>query len=236
VGDRDVWDPKAEEWAAKIGDEGDENRRYQSDPVLWRLAGDVRGLRVLDLGCGTGYLTLKLAARGGKAIGVDVSPKMIQVAKRRAAAKGVRLDLRVDDAAALATVPAGSIDLVLSNYVLMDATDLDGCVRSAARVLVPRGRAIFIFSHPCFPLEPRPSYFEEHSYQESWGPFSTPFVVHHRPLSRYVGAFLAAGFGIETIEEPVVPKPCPPALDPARFEKARHKPWSIAFALRKAGP
>ena len=52
------WDAKAEEWAIQVGDEGDMNRRYQSDPVLWRMLGEVSGLTVLDAGCGTGYLAI----------------------------------------------------------------------------------------------------------------------------------------------------------------------------------
>ena len=236
MSDREAWDPKAEEWEGRIGDDGDDNRRYQSDPVLWRLAGEVRGLRVLDHGCGTGYLTLKLAARGAKVIGIDVSPKMIEVARRRASAKGVKLDFRVDTSATLASIPSGTIDLVVSNYVLMDGEDLDGSVRSLARVLAPGGRAVLIFSHPCFEAGLPGEYFDELTYEEAWGPFKTKFVVHHRPLSRYVSAFLAAGLGIEALEEPVVPRPCPPALDPARFARMRARPWSIAFALRKSGP
>lgn len=234
--ERSVWDPKAEEWAARIGDEGDDNRRYQSDPVLWRLAGDVKGLRVLDAGCGSGYLTLKLAARNAKAVGVDISPRMIEVARRRAASRGARVEYRVDDASKLATVPAGSIDLVVSNYVLMDANDLDGCAAAFARVLAPRGRAVCVFSHPCFETCLPGPYFEEQQYEDRWGGFSGPFVVYHRPLSRYFAAFLAAGFAIEAFEEPVVPTPTPPELDPGRAAKFRQLPYSVALLLRKAGP
>lgn len=49
------WDDKAQAWNAWVGEEGDENRRKASDPVLWRFIGDkVEGATVLDAGCGTG--------------------------------------------------------------------------------------------------------------------------------------------------------------------------------------
>ena len=53
---RDFWNSVAEDWRIQVGDEGDTNRPLNSDPVLWAFACDVRGLEVLDAGCGTGYL------------------------------------------------------------------------------------------------------------------------------------------------------------------------------------
>ena len=78
----ECWDQKAQEWDGWIGKEGDFNRRYNTDPVLWRFLGDVSGLAVLDAGCGTGYLCNKLAQKGARVTGVDFSPRMIEVAKR----------------------------------------------------------------------------------------------------------------------------------------------------------
>lgn len=57
---RDFWDRVADDWQIQVGDDGDSNRILNSDPVLWEFAGDVRGLIVLDAGCGTGYLSKKL--------------------------------------------------------------------------------------------------------------------------------------------------------------------------------
>ncbi len=51
---REFWNGVAEDWRIQVGDEGDANRRLNSDPVLWAFAGDVGGLEVLDAGCGTG--------------------------------------------------------------------------------------------------------------------------------------------------------------------------------------
>ena len=144
------WDAKAEEWAIQVGDEGDMNRRYQSDPVLWRMLGEVSGLTVLDAGCGTGYLAIAMARRGAQVIGVDWSPRMIAIARERAGALGVEVDLRVDSCSELATVADASVDAIVSNYVLMDLPDLEGAVASFHRVLREGGHAVAVFSHPCF--------------------------------------------------------------------------------------
>ena len=63
---REFWNRVADDWQIQVGSDGDANRRLNSDPVLWKFVGDVRGLRVLDAGCGTGYLSIKLAKHGIK--------------------------------------------------------------------------------------------------------------------------------------------------------------------------
>jgi 2-polyprenyl-3-methyl-5-hydroxy-6-metoxy-1,4-benzoquinol methylase len=73
---RDFWNRVAEDWRIQIGDDGDANRRLNSDPVLWAFAGEVRGLKVLDAGCGTGYLSNKLIERGALVTGIDFSERV----------------------------------------------------------------------------------------------------------------------------------------------------------------
>ncbi|MBS1912910.1 MAG: methyltransferase domain-containing protein [Bacteroidetes bacterium] len=244
------WDAKAEEWHRQVGAEGDANRRLNSDPVLWRMLGDVAGLDVLDAGCGTGYLLLKLMEKGARAVGVDVSAGMAAVARRDAAARGADADVRVADCAALNGIGDASIDRVVSNYVLMDLPDMRGAVREFHRVLRPNGSAVLIFSHPCFSPPDngfsrlpdgravfrwgRP-YFDEYEYREEWGHFTSPFICYHRPLSEYWRAFTGTGFEIVEFCEPTV-EPVPGAeIDPQTLNRLRMMPNSVAFHLRKPG-
>jgi 2-polyprenyl-3-methyl-5-hydroxy-6-metoxy-1,4-benzoquinol methylase len=81
---RDFWDRVAADWGLQVGEDGDRNRILNSDPVLWAFAGDVVGRRVLDAGCGTGYLTRQLAQRGAAVVGVDFSERMIENARQGA--------------------------------------------------------------------------------------------------------------------------------------------------------
>src|SRR5215470_13063506 len=144
---RQSWNLLAEDWRVQVGADGDSNRRLNSDPVLWELAGDVRGLAVLDAGCGTGYLSAKLRDRGALVTGVDFAGRMVEIARARSPG----IDFRVDSCTELATCQDATFDLVVANYVLMDTPDLGAVMRAFHRVLKPDGAAVLVFSHPCFP-------------------------------------------------------------------------------------
>lgn len=238
----EFWEQVAGDWEVQVGEEGDLNRRLNSDPVLWRLAGDVNGLCVLDAGCGTGYLSRKLAASGARVVGVDFSPKMIAIAR----AASPDIDFRVDSCSELTTLRGDSIDLIVSNYVLMDTPDLDAAMHAFSRVLHSGGIAVLIFSHPCFPQGSargegeRCEYFWGHSYFEErkridppWGHFTSEFIWFHRPLSHYFRAFAKAGFGIVEFDEPHVTRERYHLAGSAGLlEKFTTRPMSVAFKLQ----
>ena len=243
---QDFWNSIADDWQIQVGDDGDENRRLNSDPVLWKFAGDVRGLRVLDAGCGTGYLMKKLHDRGARVTGVDFSERMLTVARKL----NPSIDFRMDSCAELRTCRDEEFDLIVSNYVLMDVEDLEGCVNAFARVLKPRGTAVTVFSHPCFPQGAaripqadscRVAYRWDFSYFERrrcidppWSHFKTEFIWFHRPLSDYWDAFSAAGFSVEKFAEPrLTEETSHLARDECARTQNATRPYSVAFHLRK---
>jgi ubiquinone/menaquinone biosynthesis C-methylase UbiE len=131
------WNEQAEDWNQYIGDEGDSNRRETSDSYLWKHIGNVDDKVVLDAGCGNGYLTIKLAleTQAKRIIGVDLSSNMVQIAKgnvnRRITRDEVhqKVEVHHDSVTELKTIEDNSIDLIISNYVLMDTPDLDSVLK-----------------------------------------------------------------------------------------------------------
>lgn len=236
------WTAKAAEWHRQVGLDGDRNRRHNSDPVLWRLLGDVAGQDVLDAGCGTGYLARKLHLQGARVTAVDVAEGMVAHTRELL---GDAVQARVDDASALATVPDASMDAVVSNYVLMDLEDLPGAARAMARVLRPGGRAIVVVLHPCFVNEDGPErlgdgtvryawrqpYLDPRHITEEWGHFTTPFHRFHRPLQDYIGAFLGAGLRLTALEEPAAEDR--EGMTEAEVEQARWTPFSVVMGWVK---
>src|ERR1051325_10268135 len=104
---RNFWERVADDWLIQVGSTGDRNRILNSDPVLWSFAGDVSGRKVLDAGCGTGYLTKQLSDRGALVTGIDFSERMIAISR----VQFPHIDFRVDSCSELRTVRDASFDI-----------------------------------------------------------------------------------------------------------------------------
>ncbi|MBI2833164.1 MAG: ubiquinone/menaquinone biosynthesis methyltransferase [Acidobacteria bacterium] len=106
--------------------------------------------RVLDLACGTGDLTLAAATRGARVVGLDITPRMIQLARRKPDAAGV--PFLVGDMTALPFGDA-SFDVVTTGYGLRNVPALDSALGEIYRVLRPGGRFLSLdFDRPRNPL------------------------------------------------------------------------------------
>src|SRR5262249_51637012 len=107
------------------------------------LVGDVRGQRLLDVGCGAGYFSRLMAEAGADVTGVDISPNMIAEARVVGGA-----NYEVADAEALPFSPA-SFDIATSCMALQDMPHPDLALRSVHAVLRPGGRFVASIEHPC---------------------------------------------------------------------------------------
>src|SRR4051794_27782550 len=112
--------------------------------ALLAALGDVRGKRILDMGSGEGELSIALVDRGAIVTGVDISPGMVEVARRRLEAfrPGADAQFRVADATDM-PFEDGEFDLVVGKWVLHHL-DVERGAREIGRLLAPGGRALFI--------------------------------------------------------------------------------------------
>jgi ubiquinone/menaquinone biosynthesis C-methylase UbiE len=109
----------------------------------WRMffteeLGDEK-LRVLDVGVGTGFLSLPLAELGHDVVGVDLSEGMLSAARKKAKERGLNLDLRIGDAEAL-DLEDECFDAVISRWVLWTLPNPEKAVREWRRVVNPGGK------------------------------------------------------------------------------------------------
>jgi demethylmenaquinone methyltransferase/2-methoxy-6-polyprenyl-1,4-benzoquinol methylase len=121
----------------------------------------------LDLACGTGDLTRRLARRypRGSVLGLDLTPRMIELARARGGAPAIRFE-RGD--LGRTGLPSAAFDVITGGYALRNAADLDEALAEVFRLLKPGGTAAFLdFSRPAA----RGAAAVEHALLKTWGGF-----------------------------------------------------------------
>ena len=118
---------------------------------LIAMAGPLECRRVLDLACGTGDLALLASAAGADVTALDITPRMIALARLKARQRGARARFLVGDMTAL-PLPDACLDVVTTGYGLRNVPDLDAALREIHRVLKPGGRLLSLdFNRPSWP-------------------------------------------------------------------------------------
>ena len=146
---------------------------------LVAMAGPLQCRRVLDLACGTGDIALLASASGGDVTALDITPRMIALARVKARTRGLRARFLVGDMTAL-PLPDRCVDVVTTGYGLRNVPDLDAALREIHRVLKPGGRLLSLdFNRPSWaPL--RSAY---HAYLTAVG--SVLGLALHRDADTY---------------------------------------------------
>lgn len=180
-----------------------------------RLLGDVRGLRVLEVGGGAAQCGRWLVTQGASVASFDISAGQLRHGSDLNARTGVRVSLVQADAEAF-PFAGSAFDIVFTSFGAIGfVQDSAGLMREAARVLRPGGRWVFSWSHPmrwAFPddgseagLTVSQSYFDRTPYVES-GPDGFPnYVEHHRTIGDRVREIAAAGLRLVDVIEPEWP-------------------------------
>lgn len=230
---RDAYEALAERYAALIDDKA-HNAHYER-PAMLALLPDVAGRRVLDAGCGPGVYTAWLVEHGADVLALDVSPKMVALARQRV---GAAADIRQADLnKPLDFLDAGSFDLVLAPLVPDYVRDWGRLFGAFSRALRPRGLFVFSGGHPMydFRFSKTGRYFDTEIVATPWygfggDPVTVPFF--RRPLSAAFDALWAAGFVVERVVEPR-PTPTFKEKEPDDYEKLMKQPGFICIRARK---
>jgi ubiquinone/menaquinone biosynthesis C-methylase UbiE len=210
----DQWDNAAESWVDFVRKGKDYYRDELNNPAFFSLLGSVDGQLVLDLACGEGYNTRKLARKGAVVTGVDFSQKLIDLAKTEEARYRLNIDYRWSDAARLKEFSADYFDLVTCFMALQDIENYEKAISEVCRVLKAKGRFVFSIPHPCFEMiaedgnriSANEKYFgvaEDHIHwkmERLLKPFET--TSFHRTLTDYSNVLYDNGFLIKRFVEP----------------------------------
>jgi SAM-dependent methyltransferase len=184
------------------------------------LLGDLRGRRVLELGCGGAQCSIAFAKQGATAIGVDFSSEQLAFARRLCDREEVRVELRFGDLADLAFLRADSIDLVFSAYAFGYVEDLNRVFRQVHRVLKVGSPLVFSLPHPAYdmidddrqsPLTIGRSYFEKAPIDYEVGGIA--FTDYHHTVGDLYMALLRASYRVDLILEPEPNRDAPRSQD-----------------------
>jgi SAM-dependent methyltransferase len=229
----EAYERMAEAFAAQI--DAKPHNAYYERPATLSLLPAVKGKRVLDAGCGPGVYSQWLADRGADVIAVDVSPTMIELAKKRVGDKATFRQAELGKA--LDFIRDEEIDIVLSALAMDYVEDWGIVFQEFMRVLVPTGHLVFSAGHPFadFLRYRSENYFKTERVEMEWTGFGTPVVVpsYRRSLGSVLNPMLKAGFRLETLIEP---RPTEEfrKVDPEGFDDLSRRPGFICIRARKA--
>jgi malonyl-CoA O-methyltransferase len=191
------------------------------EPHVARLLGDVRGLSVLDVGCGTGRHAIRLAAQGARVTGVDFSAGMLRKARQKPAAGNVTF-VEHDITKSLPFAPA-AFDRVISCLVLDHIPDLRAFFRELRRVCRGVGFVVTSVMHPAMELKGVQARFQD---MQS-GLEVRPASFSHQ-ISDYVMAAMNAGLQLVELSEHSVDN----TLVTQSHRAEKHLGWPLLLVMK----
>ena len=208
-------------------------------PTAERLLALQPGERVLDIACGNGLTSRRMAALGAGVVAIDFSEQMLKRAHSRTTTERSRIQYSAIDATdydALLSLGQNSFDAALCNMALFDMAEIVPLMRALRQLLRPGGRFVFSVLHPCFN---NPHIVQVGELEERNGAFvsvysvkvcaymsptvtpgiampgqPTPHLYFHRSLSELLRAGFEAGLLLDALEEQAFPPEHPAGSSP----------------------
>jgi len=181
-------------------------------PALEAMLPEVRGTKVVDLGCGYGWFCRNMREQGAaQVLGLDISAKMLE--KARSMTADDNIEYRREDLDNL-TLPAETYSLAYSSLALHYLQNLSGLFDQVYQSLVPGGHFVFSAEHPIFTAPAQPGWLTTTSGQKTWPVdgyqregervtnwFAEGVIKQHRKLATYINLLIKSGFIITQVDE-----------------------------------
>ena len=247
---RRYWNGMADQWVA-AGE-----RSWASDEPHWGiwqlpesdlglLPPDMSGLRAIELGCGTGYVSSWMARRGASVVGIDISSEQLATARRLASEHGLELTL-IEGSAEAVPEPDASFDFAISEYGAAIWCDPYVWLPEAARLLRPGGGLVFLGNHPLAMVcatddgattdeRLNRGWFDLHRIDWRDVESDPGGIEFNLPISGWVRLFQGSGFEIEDYLELRAPEEADGQKFTIPATWARRFPSEQVWKLRRAG-
>ncbi|MFX1483364.1 MAG: class I SAM-dependent methyltransferase [Promethearchaeota archaeon] len=204
------WDEVAYDYHRSVGDTGDSYHRTYVNPVVFGILGDIKGLSILDLACGQGYLSRILAKKGAKVIGIDISEKMLEIAQDSERDHPLGVKYLLCSSSDMSKVPSSSMDWIVSTFGFHDIKEIEPTIDECSRVLKDGGKLVFAIPHPftyAHRVQDEEGYYLKMRHYMSIREIPHPkykdseVVAFHRPLSFYFERLFSVGFQMTAFRE-----------------------------------
>jgi len=191
---------------------------YLCRPYILEELGEIKNLRVADIGCGEGYLSRILASKGAKVTSLDISEGLINKATEKEAKERLGIDYSVGSALDLTKFKSQDFDLAISSLVYGHFTksDVDKAISETNSILKLGGRFVLAVPHPfMYICKPKSGWitfdYDSLAYSDTAQPNITLFTGDKRSfkiparthkIESYINGLLKNGFSLEHIVEP----------------------------------
>jgi SAM-dependent methyltransferase len=222
------YDSIADAYAAGI-DAAPYNALYER-PAMLSLLPEVAGARVLDAGCGAGWYTEQLLARGAHVTAIDESAALVRHTRQRV---GDAADVRVHDLSQpLSCAEDASFDGIVSALVLHYLRDWSAPLAEFRRILKPGGWLLFSTHHPAADAALfHPDRYLDVEPVEDWWEWVGAVHFFRRPLCEIINPLADAGFAIERLVEPI-PTDAFRQAKPESYERILRQPNFLIIQAR----
>jgi ubiquinone/menaquinone biosynthesis C-methylase UbiE len=238
---RDAWEKNAAYWDSYMG-EGNHYVEVLLWPAIERFIELNAGDKILDVACGNGLTSRRLAQMGANVIAFDFSEGMIQHAIERSQEHMKQIEYLVLDGTdedALINLGENEFDTALCNMALFDMAEIDPLFRALSRLLKEGGRFVFSILHPHYNSSMVARVSEQADTEGdrvtvyclkvfgyktattsrglALSDQPVPQVYFHRSLQDVLNSGFEQGFVLDMLDEPTFPPDHPPGEDPLSF-------------------
>lgn len=194
------WETNADAWAKAVREQLIPSRKQATDAAIVKAVLDYHPRRVLDLGCGEGWLARKMSEVDIEVVGVDASAALIAAARERGGANYVLCSY--SELASAPGIVGSAFDVIVSNFALLQE-EVSPVLRAARSLLFPRGRLIIQTVHPWTAAG---ATYGDRWMEETFETISTDFVEsmpwYFRTLESWSTILMQTGFVIGELREP----------------------------------
>ncbi|CAN5226051.1 class I SAM-dependent methyltransferase [soil metagenome] len=195
------WDINATEWSQIMEQGGIDSRKF-TNPAIVEAISNYEPLKILDLGCGEGWLTRALTHENNKVIGVDATEALLETARQKGSQKYFKITYK--DIVEGVNIPEAPFDAVVLNFCLYEKNEVPNLLIALERSLSDPGLIFIQTLHPSYLLMNELPY-EDQWIEDSWkglnGNFVQPHSWYARTLGNWLNTFIDCRYELIKVKE-----------------------------------